>query len=308
MAGFYIHAGLNVSTSKLQLVEVLGSPDEVRLENIIEVSFQEPIDFKKDDETKILKKLQYSFDLIKLYKPLKSTTLSFSLPLDIFYVAQLHYDNTLLHQDLMEEFKWEFSVLYPFLNPDELILQYVEIDRNMVLTKHTALVYGIERKNLKIFQKFCTQNNMNLGHIDNAHLSSERALVLSDSFIGEGLRLSILVSKNYVSLILSLDGKTISQKLHKLDSFNDLRQIIEHELAPSKSKIIMKGLIQAAYITGEGITEDLAKYLSSKIGIAFIIFNPFDKLTTTKRVSESEYFKEKFNSFSSAAGIAFRMA
>jgi len=308
MAGLYIHAGLNVLTSKLQLVEVFGSPDEVRLENLNEEHYQEPIDFKTDSESKILSILQKAFKIITEKKALKTARLSFSLPLDIFYVSQLHYDNTLLHQDLMEEFKWEFSVLFPFLNQDEIILQYVEIDRNMVFTKNTALAYAIERRHLKIFKKFCIQNNLSLGHIDNAHLSSERALVLSDSFISEGLRLSVLVSKNYLSLILSLDGKTISQKVHKLDSYNDIRQIIEHELAPSKSKNIIKGLIQAAYITGEDVTRELTRHLTSKIGIPFIIFNPFDKLTVTNRIGVSEFYTKHYNSFSSAAGIAYRTA
>jgi Tfp pilus assembly PilM family ATPase len=56
------------------------------------------------------------------------------------------------------------------------------------------------------------------------------------------------------------------------------------------------------------VTKELTKYLSSKIGISFIIFNPFDKLTATKRVSESDLYTQKFNSFSSAAGIAYRTA
>jgi len=308
MAGLFIHAGLNVSGTKLQVVEVLGSPDDVRLDNLNEVVFAEPIDLKSDNETKILTQLQAAFDEFSLSKPIKSKKLSFSLPLEMFYISQLPFDNTLLHTDIMEEFKWEFSIMYPFLIPEELILQYLEIEKNMIFTKNTAIVYAIERKYLKMLNNFCLQNDSNLGYIDNAHLASERALALSDSFIKQGLRLSVYVEKEHLSIILSLDGKTISQKVHKLESQNDIQQIIEQEISPTQSKNIIKGLVKAAYITGELVTDALAKKLTGKIGINFSSFNPFDKLTTTPKIIESLLYSQKFNSFSSAAGIAYRIA
>ena len=86
MAGLFIHAGLNVSGTKLQVVEVLGSPDDVRLDNLNEVIFAEPIDLKSDNETKILTQLQAAFDEFNLSKPVKSRKLSFSLPLELFYI------------------------------------------------------------------------------------------------------------------------------------------------------------------------------------------------------------------------------
>ncbi len=308
MAGLFIHAGLNVSGTKLQLVEVLGSPDGVRLDNLNEVVFAEPIDYKSDNETKILAQLQTAFDEFRLRKPVKSKTLSFSLPLEMFYISQLPFDNTLLHRDNMEEFKWEFSVMYPFLIPEELILQYLEVEKNMIFTKNTALVYAIERKYLKMLEKFCEQNDLKLGYIDNAHLASERALALSDSFIKQGLRLSIYVANKKLSIILSLDGKTISQKVYNLGNQNNIREILEDELSPTQSKNIMKGLIQAAYITGESVPDALAKQLTGETGITFVSFNPFDKLATSPTILESTLYSKKYNSFSSAAGIAYRIA
>ena len=308
MAELFIHAGLNVSGTKLQLVEVLGSPEGVRLDNLNEVFFAEPIDYKSDNETKILAQLQTAFDEFRLRKPVKSRTLSFSLPLEMFYISQLPFDNTLLHRDNMEEFKWEFSVMYPFLIPEELILQYLEVEKNMIFTKNTALVYAIERKYLKMLEKFCEQNDLKLGYIDNAHLASERALALSNSYIKQGLRLSIYVSKKQLSIILSLDGKTISQKVHNLGNQNNIREILENDLSSTQSKNIMKGLIQAAYITGESVPDALAKQLTGETGITFVSFNPFDKLTTTPKILESILYSQQFNSFSSAAGIAYRIA
>jgi len=308
MAGFFIHAGLNVSCTKLQVVELLGSPDGVQLDNLNEVVFAEPIDYKSDNETKILTQLQTAFDEFRISKPFKSKRLSFSLPLEMFYIAQLPFESTLLHRDIMEVIRWEFSVMFPFLNPEELILQYLEVEKNMIFTKNTALVYAIERKYLKILNKFCVQNDLNFGYIDNAHLASERALALSDSIIKQGLKLSVYVTEKLLSIILSLDGKTISQKVHKLESQNDIRKFLERELSPTQSKNIMKGLVQAAYINGESATDTLAKKLTEETGIAFISFNPFDKITPNPKILESIFYTQKFNSFSSAAGIAYRIA
>ena len=308
MADFFVHAGLNVSGTKLQVVEVLGSPDGVRLDNLNEVVFEEPINYKSANETKILTQFQTAFDEFRISKPFKSKRLSFSLPLEMFYIAQLPFDSTLLHRDIMEVIRWEFSVMFPFLNPEELILQYLEVEKNMIFTKNTALVYAIERKYLKILNKFCVQNDLNFGYIDNAHLASERALALSDSIIKQGLKLSVYVTEKLLSIILSLDGKTISQKVHMLGSQNDIQQIIEHELSPTQSKNIMKGLVQEAYITGENVSESLAKKLTEETGIAFISFNPFDKITPNPKILESIFYSQKFNSFSSAAGIAYRIA
>lgn len=307
MAGLYVHAGINLSSTKIQLVEIFGTPDEVRLENLNEVEFKEPLNFKLDKENKILIQMQAAYDQMRLQKPIRSITISFSLPLELFYITQLPYDNTLLHRDILEEFKWEFSVLYPFIPPDEISLQYLEVERNMVFTKNTAIVYGIERKYLSILQRFCEQNNLKLGYIDNAHLSSERALALSDSFIKQGLRLSVFISKESLSNILSLDGKTIAQKVYTLKSTNDIRQLIEQDITPSKTRNIMKGLVQAGYITGDDLEDNFIQNLSNKIGISFIPFNPFDKLTPLKRIKESPLYSQKFNSFSAAAGIAYRI-
>ncbi|MEJ2493196.1 MAG: hypothetical protein P8Y79_02580 [Ignavibacteriaceae bacterium] len=307
MAGLFVHAGINLSSKKLQLVEIFNTPDEVRLENLNEAQFSETLNFRNDKENKILSQMQAAYDQMRSYKPIRSSTISFSLPLELFYITQLPYDNTLLHRDIMEEFKWEFSVLYPFIPPDEISLQYLEVDRNMIFTKNTAIVYGIERKYLRILHKFCEQNNLKLGYIDNAHLSSERALALSDSFIKQGLRLSIFISEESLSNMLSLDGKTIAQKVYTLKSKNDIRQLIEQDITPSKSRNIMKGLIQAGYITGDDVSESLVQILSNKIGIGFLAFNPLDKLTPLNKIKESPLYIKKYNSFSAAAGIAFRI-
>ena len=47
------------------------------------------------------------------------------------------YDTTLLYQDLLDEFKWELSVIYPFISTKNLVLQYFEIEKG-IITKEEA--------------------------------------------------------------------------------------------------------------------------------------------------------------------------
>jgi len=238
MAELNVHAGLNISNTKLQLVEIFGSHEEVRLDNLNEIVFAEPINFKSDRDVKILSLLQVALDEIRIKKHIKSRTLSFSLPLEMFHITQLPYDNTLLHRDIGEEFKWEYSVMFPHIKDEEIVIQYYEVDKNMIYTKNTALVYGIERKYLRLFNKLCEQNNFNLGHVDNVHLSSERALVLSNSCINNGFSLSIYISKSNLSIILSLDGKPISQKVYPYNNIDDILSIVQNEISSFESKRI----------------------------------------------------------------------
>jgi Tfp pilus assembly PilM family ATPase len=307
MSGSNIQAGLNLSTRKLQVVEIFGSREQIRLDNLNEATFPQPLNFKSDRETIILSQLQVAYDEMRKNQPLKSDTLSFSLPLDLFYISQLPYDNTLLQRDIIEEFRWEYSIMFPFVKNDDLILQYLEVEKNMIYTKNTAIVYGIERKYLKLLEKFCEKNYLKLGFIDNVHLSSESALALSNSFVNVGLRLSVYVSEKLMSMIFSLDGRPISQKVYSIGNYDDISQNILEEISLSKSKNIIKGLIQACYITGEKIPESTVHSLNEKTGLNFIVFNPFDKLSATPHLKANPFYYQSYNSFSSAAGIAFRI-
>jgi len=307
MGGSNVHAGINLSTSKLQVVEIFGSQEQIRLDNLNEAVFSQPLNFKSDRETIILSQIQAAYDEMRKNKPLQSDTLSFSLPLDLFYISQVPYDNTLLQRDLIEEFRWEYSIMFPFVKNDDLILQYLEVERNMIYTKNTAIVYGIERKYLKLLENFCNQNNLKLGFIDNVHLSSESALALSNSFVNVGLRLSLYVSESIMSIIFSLEGRPISQKVYSINSYDDIQQNILEEISLSKSKNIIKGLIQACYITGEKLPDSVVQSLNEATGLNFIVFNPFDKLTATPHLQENPFYFQNYNSFSSATGIAYRI-
>ena len=62
MAGFENHIGFNISSSKLQVVEVNYVGDQFKLVNVDETYFNDQIDFENDRETKISALLQGAFD------------------------------------------------------------------------------------------------------------------------------------------------------------------------------------------------------------------------------------------------------
>ncbi len=162
MAAFENHAGFTITNSKLQVVEVNYKNEQYILENIDEAYFNEQLDFEKDKEAKILSLLQGAFNELLIKKPLSSSSVSFALPLDIFSIIQLPYDNSLLHQDLIEEFKWELSVLFPYLSTKDMVIQYFEIDKNYLVDFHSALIISTYRRYFMLLYKFCQKNNLNL--------------------------------------------------------------------------------------------------------------------------------------------------
>lgn len=308
MPGFENHAGFTITGSKLQIVEVVFNATEFKIENVDEAYFNEPLNFEYDKETKITSMLQSAFDELLIRKNLISQNISFTLPFEAFYSIQIPYDNTLLHNDLMEEFKWEISLLYPFVNPNELVIQYFEIEKNPVLTQQSVIVFAIPRKFIQIISNFCKENKLNLKFIDNSHIAAGRVLSLNENFFNVGVTLSIYLTHKIVSLIFSFEGKPVYYKLIPINNANEIVEKIEEELIPKEEFPVSKNALDAVYITGEELSKNLVESLQNNLGIEIQYINPFEKLNSNIRITESKYFSEKYNSFTSAAGVAFRLA
>ena len=306
MNGFENHAGFNITTTKLQVVEVTGESGKIKLSNLSEVFFNIPLDFDKDKETILLAKLQSAYDEFKISSQLINKTISVALPLKLFFIIQLPFDNTLLYWDLLEEFRWELSVLYPHMQPDELSIQYFEIEKNMYITKSTAIVSAIPRKYIELIANFCKSNNLMLKFIDSAHFAAERSLILSDKAVAEGLTLSIHISENTTSILYALDFKPIYTNVCSTKSEKEIIAFIEEELSKETAHKINRKFISGAYISGEKVTAELKRKLEYSAGITFSKFNPFFKIDSESVMKNKKLSTETFNSFAPAAGIAYR--
>ena len=204
MAGFENHIGFNISSSKLQVVEVNYIGDQFKLVNVDETYFNDTIDFENDRETKISALLQGAFDELLIKKNFNSNSASFTLPFELFQTMQVPYDATLLYQDLLDEFKWELSVIYPYISTKNLVLQYFEIDKGPFNDTSSALVFAVQRRYLQMLDGFCKKNNLKLKFIDNLHIAAERSLSVSNAIVYKGLTLSVYLTINFFHCFMHL--------------------------------------------------------------------------------------------------------
>jgi hypothetical protein len=307
MNGFENHAGFNISSSKLQVVEVNYKDKQFYLRNVDEVYFDDYINFLDDKETKITSLLQSAFNEVIIKNQLSSSFVSFTLPLELFHIMQIPYDSSLLNNDLIEEFRWEFSVLYPYISPNDLVIHYIEVENNRIIPYNTAIVTAIRRKYLKLIKDFCSQNKLELRFIDNSHFASERVLALN-SLSSKGLVLSVYINKNYLSIIFSLEGKPVKYKLFRLTNAGEITGYLLNEIKNEGGNPLSPESFNASFISGEDLSPSLVRTLKNTIGIEFIQFNPFEKIKPDPKLIENKFYSERYNSFSPAAGIAFRLA
>ncbi len=307
MTGFENHAGFNITNSKLQVVEIKFEDNKFILENVDEAYFNEPINLKKDKETKISALLQGAFDELLIRKHLASPFVSFTLPFELFYCMQLPYENSLLHRDLIEEFKWELSILYPYAPIEELIIQYIEIEKNDLIEWNSAFVAALPRKYLRMINNFCEVNKLKLRFVDNIHIASERALAASNSIMDKGLVLSVYCNNRYLSLIFLSNGKPVYFKIAPLNDAGEIPKLLLDELQSNERININPRLINTAFIAGDEISESLVQTFKDITGIDFIYFNPFGSIKPMDRLLDNKCYSERYNSFSPSAGIAYRM-
>jgi Tfp pilus assembly PilM family ATPase len=308
MTGFENRAGFTISGSKLQLVEVISKAEQFVLQNVDEAYFNEPLEIERDKETKVVSLLQSAFNELIIKNPLKSSSVSFTFPFELFYTMQAPYDNTLLHEDLVEEFKWELSVIYPFIPVKDLIVQYVEIEKNTLTPFNTALVFAIQRRFLQLIHSFCGQNKLKLKFIDNFHTASDRALAASSPFMEKGIVMSLYLTNRFLSVFFFSDSKPVYHKVIPLTDASEIPALIKEELTSKESFKISRNLIDAYYIAGDDLSSSFVQSLKDSVNIDLIHFNPFDKIKPESKLFSSKCYSERANSFSSAAGIAFRLA
>lgn len=308
MAGFENHIGFNLSGTKLQTVELNYVNDQFRLVNVDEAYFNDPINFETDKETKISALLQGAFDELLIKKNFNSNSASFTLPFELFHTMQIPYDTTLLYQDLIDEFKWEFSVNYPFISTKNLVLQYFEIERGPFNETNSALVFAVQRRYLQMLDAFCKKNNLKLKFVDNLHIAAERSLSVSNAIVYKGLTLSVYFNNKFLSLFFAFNGRPLYFKVIPLNDASEITDHLIKETSTSSILHIERSQIEAAFISGDEISPAVVHTLKKSLGLDFIAFNPFDKIRPMPDLYESKLYLEKFNSFSSAAGIAFRIA
>jgi Tfp pilus assembly PilM family ATPase len=302
---FTNHAGMNLTDTKLQLVEIGYREDSFYLESLDQI--YHPEHFSPElSEDKIIAILQNALNKLNKKKELVSKNISFSLPNNFFKIFEVPYDDSLVKKDLIDHFKWELSTLYPDCNYENYLLQHIEVDKSELRPEKHAIVIGIDRVHVLALNKFCENNGFHLKFIDNVHLASNAFLYLDKPKVDDEISLSIYIDQKYSSLA-AMDGvHPFFFKILDPNSSNIFEELTETVNKLSSFKLSLNDF-KRVLLYGQDITEEFEQKLKTFFGLPLKKVNPFERLKIDETVLKSPLYKIKYNSFTAAAGIAIRI-
>lgn len=302
---FTNHAGINLTETKLQLVEIGYRDDSFFLENIDQTFHSEHLTPELSEE-KITLILQNALDKLNKRKQIVSKNFSFTLPNNFFKIFEVPYDDSLVRKDLIDHFRWELAQLYPDCDSENYLLQHIEVDKSSLRPEKYAVVVGIDRMHILAINKFCEKNGLQLKFIDNVHLASNAFLYLDKPKIDEEVSLSIYIDQKYSSLA-AMDGvhpfffKVLDSKSNNI--FEDLTETV-NKLGDFKLSL---NDFKRVLLYGQDIAEEFENKLKTFFGLPLKKVNPFERLKADETISKNPLYKIKYNSFTAAAGIAIRI-
>ena len=305
MNGIQRCAGINITSSRLQFVEVEKETDQLVAANIGQTFISPPINFEDQPEGNIQNQLQTAFDEIKIINPFTSTIASFTLPPELFITIQLPYDSNLNQKEIREEFNWEISQLYPFIPIDDLAIKFYELDKGLLPGKCNALVVALSKKHLLLIKYFCIKNNLTPKLVDNASITANSFLNSSAITGKDSVTVNIFNSRHSITLFINISSKPVYVKVFQKREDRIISRIID-DLSKENFKKVLSSPLTNAFISGEDIASDLLSELKNSTGLEFKKFNPFSFLRLKPGIPSNEVSEELYNTFTSAAGIASR--
>lgn len=298
--------GFNLTCSKLQAIEIAISDNQIELFNINEVYLNEEINFEKDKNSKIGALIHSAYQELQINSPLNPKFISFCLPTKIFSIAQLPFDKRLSYQELLLDFKIQFSLLFPFRD-DDLIIKFYEVEPNILQKYNSAIVIGIEKKYIDLIDNFAQNNKLKLVYIDMPDTSANLSILSSNGILCKGYYLSIYIQKNIFSYSFSFNQKTLKFKTFDYNRIGDIPDILNSELNQSIFPFINIDNLTAVFISGDEISTNLVSLLRKSLNFDLIYFNPFEKIKLNSNLYDNKFYLKKYNSFASALGIALRL-
>jgi len=299
--------GINLSENKLQLVELIFSGKEYVINSVDEAFYDEPLNFETDKETKLLVTIQSAFNEILIKGLLSTTEVSFSLPLRCFTFFQIPYDNTLMQKDLENQFKWEFSVLYPHKNVNDYQFQFYEMEKSIFLKEPKAIVVALKKKLIDLLYTFCDRNNLRISTVDCDIIAFDKSVQMLNPQQKQGFTGSIYLDEALVSFELLYDQKPIFMKVftlkNKTDLIKELRSILSAEIPVDLSRY----KIDKCYIGGDEVTMSFVTQIEEQLQIPSSLANPFMQFGISEEFQNEKYYRERGHSFAAAAGITFRL-
>jgi Tfp pilus assembly PilM family ATPase len=302
---FNNHIGINLTETKLQLVEISFKDDSFYLENVDQTIHTENLT-TTCAEDKLISILQSSFNKIAKRKPLNSQSVSFALPNNYFKIFEVPYDDSLVKKDLHEHFRWEISILFPECDKDNYFIQHIEIDKSAIRCEKKAIIFAVAKNLVTAINKFCRLNTLDLKYIDNAHLASNAFLYLDKQQVNNEITLSIYVDRKFSS-ISAMDG--IFPFYFKV--LDPSAQNIFDEITAAVNKLndfnLSLNNFNRVLLYGQDLTDEFENKMKNFFGSSLKIVNPFEHLRTEESILKNPLYRIKFNSFTAATGIAIRI-
>ena len=304
MNGIKRCAGINITTSKFQFVEVEKESNQLLINHLGQTFITPSIKFEEQSETELPAQLQTAFDEINIQNPINSKIVSFTLPPELFITMQLPYDNNLIQAEVTEEFRWEISQLFPFLASEELAIKYYDLGKDILPGNNNALVVALNKKYLLILKNFCTKNNLNPRLVDNASITAN-GFINSYSSVQDSISVNIYNSKSSITLFINISSKPAYVKVFQKTKIDFLDSIIKI-LSKDRIKNLLIKSTKYAFFSGDDIGNDLQSEFQLKTGLESIKFNPFNIVQFKPDIKNIGISSEQYSTFTAATGIAAR--
>lgn len=296
--------GINLTTSKLQFVEIEKESEQLRVFNFGQTFISPPIDYNLQNAILVEQQLQSAFEELKIRNPILSDIASFILPPELFINIQLPYETNLTQKEIREEFNWEISQLFPFISIDDLALKFYELEGSFLPGRNNALIVALNKNFLLMIKDFCSKNNLTPKLVDNASITANSFINSYLSIAKKSTNINVFNSKNSVTLFINIFSRPAYVKVYsKHDDY--IRKIID-ELSKSNFKEVIARSFNSAILSGEEIEGDLLSEIGRGTGLVFEKFNPFDVVRFKSDYQNLEITSEDYSSFTSAIGIASR--
>ena len=305
MNGIQKCAGINITASRLQFVEVEKESDNLHVVNLGQTFMSPPIIYDEKDEVRIQEQLQTAFDEIKIRNPFTATLASFTLPPELFITIQLPYDTNLTQKEIREEFNWEISQLFPFIAVEDLAIKFYELDGSFLPGRNNALIVALNKSFLLMIKNFCLKNNLTPKLVDNASITANSFINNYLDNSKKAVSINLFNSKNSITLFINILSKPAYVKVFSKHNDDYIGNIIE-EISINNFKEVLTQSFNSAILSGEELEGDLLSEIGRGTGLVFEKFNPFVVVKLKPDFQNYEISPEQFSSFTSATGIASR--
>lgn len=304
MNDFQRCVGINLTTSKLQFVEIEKESDQLQVFNLGQTFISPPIAYDVQGETLIQQQIQNAFDELKIRKPISSNNVSFTLPPELFITIQLPYEVNLNQKEIRDEFNWEISQLFPFISVEELAIKFYELDGSYLPGKNNALVVALNKSFLLLIKNFCLKNNLTPKLVDNASITANSFINNYLESNKKSVTINIFNSKNSITLFINISSKPAYVKVFpKQDDY--INKLIR-EISRDNFREVVNNSFKSAILSGEELDGELLAEIGRGTELVFEKFNPFEVVKFKPELRKDEISSDQFSSFTSAIGIASR--